>query len=41
MFTYSPLEKALQKKKKTIEDYGKKQIKAIENRVGEKTLKQR
>ena len=36
MFTYSPLEK-----KNAIEDYGKKQIKAVENRVKEKTLKQR
>ena len=29
-FTYSPLEKALEKETKTIEDQGKKQIKAIE-----------
>ena len=30
-FTYSPLEKALEKHTKTIEDQGKKQIKATED----------
>ena len=30
-FTYSPLGKALKKKKKTIEDQGEKQIDALEN----------
>ena len=33
MFTYSPLGKALEKQTKTIEDLGKKQIKAIEVHV--------
>ena len=33
MFTYSPLGKALEKQTKTIEDLGKKQIKAIEMHV--------
>ena len=39
-FTYSPLEKVLQKKtKKTNEDQGEKQIKAIQNQGKIKTVK--
>ena len=30
-FTYSPLEKAFEKQKKTIEDQGEKQVNALEN----------
>ena len=30
-FTYSPLKKALEKQRKTIEDQGEKQIKGIED----------
>ena len=32
-FTYSPLEKALEKQTETVEDEGEKQIKAAENRI--------
>ena len=32
-FTYYPLEKALKKQTKTIEDQGKKQIKEIEGQL--------
>ena len=32
-FTYSPLEKALEKETKAIESQGEKQIKAIEDRA--------
>ena len=37
-FAFSPLEKALQKQIKTIEDEGKKQIKAIQNPGQVKTI---
>ena len=38
-FTYSPLEKALEKQIKTIEHHGEKQIKAIQNQGQLKTIK--
>ena len=38
-FTYSPLGKAFQKKKKTVEDQGQKQIKAIQDRGQLKIIK--
>ena len=40
-FTYSPLEKALEKQRKKIEDQGEKQIKTIKDQVEKqiKTLK--
>ena len=38
-FTYSPLEKALEKQIKTIEDQGEKQIKAIQDQGQVKTIK--
>ena len=38
-FTYSPLRKAFEKQIKTIEDQGEKQIKAIQNQVQVKTIK--
>ena len=37
-FPYSPVGKAFEKQTKTIEDQGKKQIKALENRVEKKFL---
>ena len=37
-FTYSPLRKALEKQTKTIQNQGKKEVKAIENRVEKKLL---
>ena len=38
-FTYSPLGKAFEKQRKTIEDEGEKQIKAIQNQGQVKTIK--
>ena len=38
-YTYSPLGKAFEKKMKTIEDQGEKQIKAIQNNTKEVTIK--
>ena len=38
-FTYSPLGKAFEKKIKTIEDQGEKQIRAIQNQGQVKTIK--
>ena len=38
-FTYSPLGKAFEKQTKTIEDHGKKHIKAIQDQVHVKTIK--
>ena len=38
-FTYSPLEKALEKQIKTIEDQGEKQIKAIQDQGQVKSIK--
>ena len=39
--TYSPLENILGKQRKTIEDQGEKQIKAIKNRVKKKIVRNR
>ena len=38
-FTYSPLGRAFQKQTKTIEDQGEKQIKAIQNKNYNKSIK--
>ena len=38
-FTYSPLGEAFEKQIKTTEDQGEKQIKAIQNQGGIKTIK--